>query len=155
MDSSRAPDQRTEEENRSEGYNDTGNHEVEDYEDGNQSNDEEDDEDEHQDDTEQYNKEDEDGNQEEDDNEDDAITFKHIPIANVEQRFVNIGVDPAAFVALDQSQCEACADATMVLLDGVYGITLEVTHGGVSSVPPTTPLGIINLSGEKWQLVLG
>ena len=40
--------------------------------------------------------------------------------------------------------CNLCgADATMVLLNGVYGITLEVNHGGASSVPPTTPLGII------------
>ena len=60
VDSSRAPDQRTEEKNRSEGYNDTGNHEMEDYEDGNQSNDEDD----NQDDAEQDSNEDEDGNQE-------------------------------------------------------------------------------------------
>ena len=93
------------------------------------------------------------------------MKFINIPITNVKRHFTNIGNDPATFVACEgqssvydgidyPSVYQTCADATLGLLNEVYGITLEVNHGGVSSLPPPTPLEIINMPEKKWHSAL-
>ena len=91
---------------------------------------------------------------------DELLRFPTIPLCNMKRHFRDHGDELAAFVeaGIDnyngKSVYDVCAEAVLVLLNGVHSISLEVNRGGAASIPPTTPLRLVQVPPIEFQAAL-